>query len=167
MATRKDQKVKIGRKSKQDTPRPAPEGPLRNERTVKEVARAVMRRRSKALRALAGAPVTAMLIAERSETDDELADQFARLVATQRRSAAHDENDPGGVRGEKRVRVTVTLEEDLITLAQTFTGIKEMSALIRLALSELVDREMDNRLTALGRTEPNSKRVPRRRLPGK
>ena len=101
MATRKDQKVKIGRKSKQDIPRPAREGPLRNERTVKEVAHAVMRRRSKALRALAGAPVTAMLIAERSERDDELADQFARLVATQRRSAAHDENDPGGVRGGK------------------------------------------------------------------
>lgn len=167
MATRKDQKVNIGRKSKQDIPRPVPEGLLRNERTVKEVARAVMRRRSKALRALAGAPVTAMLIAERSERDDELADQFARLVATQRRLAAHDENDPGSERSEKRVRVTVTLEEDLITLAQTFTGIKEMSALIRLALSELVDLEMDNRLTALGRTEPDSKRVLRRRLPGK
>lgn len=167
MATRQDQKVKIGRKSKQDIPRPAPEGPLRNERTVKEVAHAVMRRRSKALRALAGAPVTAMLIAERSERDDELADQFARLVATQRRSAAHDENDPGGVRGEKRVRITVTLEEDLIRAAQSYTGIQQKSALIHTALAQLIQREAAKRLTAKGGTLPDLKEVPRRRLPGK
>lgn len=167
MATRQDQKVKIGRKSKQDIPRPAPEGPLRNERTVKEVARAVMRRRSKALRALAGAPVSAMLIAERSERDDELADQLAGLVATQRRSTDHDESDSGGVQSEKRVRITVTLGDDLIRAAQSYTGIKQKSALIHAALEQLIQREAAKRLTAKGGTLPNLKEVPRRRLPGK
>ena len=166
MATRKDQKVKIGRKSKQDIPRPAPEGPLRNERTVKEVARAVMRRRSKALRALAGAPVTAMLIAERSERDDQLAEQIAQSFQWRRLSKAQVENDLGGVRSKKRVRLTVTLEEGLIRAAQSYTGIKQKSALIQTALAQLIKREAANWLATMGGTIPELKEVRHRRPPG-
>ena len=166
MATRKDQKVKIGRKSKQDIPRPAPEGPLRNERTVKEVARAVMRRRSKALRALAGAPVTAMLIAERSERDDQLAEQIAQSFQWRRLSKAQVENDLAGVRSKKRVRLTVTLEEGLIRAAQSYTGIKQKSTLIQTALAQLIKREAANWLATMGGTIPELKEVRRRRPPG-
>lgn len=167
MATRKDQKVKKRRKSKHDVPRPAPEGPLRNEMTVREVARAVMRRRSRALGALAGADVTAMLIAERSERDDELAEQIARSFEWRRRSKAQVENDLGEVRSEKRVRVTVMLEDDLIKTAQSYTGIKQKSELIQTALTQLIQREAARSLIAMGGTMPQLKDVPRRRPPRK
>lgn len=100
---RKYQKSKSGPKSKQDKSRPAPEGPFRKEGTEKEVARIVMPRRWKALPA-AGA--VAALIAERDERDHELAEQITRSFEWRRRSKAHVENDLGGVRSEKRVRVT-------------------------------------------------------------
>jgi Arc/MetJ family transcription regulator len=108
-----------------------------------------------------------MLITERSERDDELAEQIARSVEWRRRSTAHVEDDLGGARDAKRARITVTLENDLIRNAQAFTGIKEKSALIRIALAQLVEREAARRLPALGGTMPDLKRVPSRKLPGK
>lgn len=167
MATRKDQKLKTRRKTKQDISRPALEGPSRKKGAAKDVARSVKPRRSKALGALAEAPVTAMLIAERGERDDELAEQIARLMAGRRRSTTHVENDPGGVRSKKRVRITVMLEDDLIKTAQLYMGIKQKSALIQTALTQLIEREAGRRLAAMGGTMPELKEVPRRRLPGK
>jgi len=164
VATRKDQKFKTRGKTKQDISRPAPEGPSRKAGAAEDGARALKPRRSKALDALAGAPVTAMLIAERKERDDELADQLARLVARERRSTAHDENDLNGVRSEKRVRVTVTLKDDLIRTAQSYTGIRQKSALIQTALTQLIEREAARRLAAIGGTMPKLKEVRRRRL---
>lgn len=167
MATRKDQKLKTRRRTKQDISRPALEGPSRKDGATEDGARSVKPRRSEALDTLAGAPVTAMLIAERKERDDELADQLTRLVARERRSTAHDENDLSGVRSERLVRITVTLEDDLIRTAQSYTGIKQKSALIQTALTQLIRREAARRLTAIGGTMPKLKEVRRRRLPGK
>ena len=127
----------------------------------------MQRRRRKALRALAAVDVSAMLIAERNERDDELAEQIARSFEWRRRSKAHVENDLSGVRSEKRVRVTVTLEDDLVRTAQSYTGIKQKSALIQIALTQLIEREAARRLAAMGGTMPKSKEVPRSRLPGK
>jgi Arc/MetJ family transcription regulator len=107
------------------------------------------------------------LIAERSERDDELFEQIARSFEWRRRSKAHVENDLGGVRSEKRVRITVTLEEDLIEIAEAFTGITDKSALIQIALTGLVTWEAARRLAATGGTMPESKEMPRGRLPGK
>jgi Arc/MetJ family transcription regulator len=67
----------------------------------------------------------------------------------------------------KRVRTTVTLEDDLIRKAQAYTGVKEKSALIRQALTQLVQREAARRLAALGGTMPELQRIPRRRMPRK
>lgn len=70
-------------------------------------------------------------------------------------------------RTAKRVRTTVTLEDDLIRKAQAYTGVKEKSALIREALTQLVQREAARRLAALGGTMPELQRIPRRRMPRK
>lgn len=167
MATRKDNQSKTKPKSKQSKSKPGSDFPFREDRTAEEVARTVMRRRMKALRTPGAVDITAMLIAERNEREDELVEQIARSVAWRRRSAAHVEDDLHCARDAKRARITVTLENDLIRNAQAFTGIKEESALIRIALTQLVEREAARRLAALGSTKPALKRVPRRRLPGK
>ena len=67
----------------------------------------------------------------------------------------------------KRMRTTVTLDNDLMRKAQAYTGLKEKSALIREALNQLVQREAARRLAALGGTMPDLQRIPRRRMPRK
>ena len=83
------------------------------------------------------------------------------------RSTVTIEDNPGGARSVKRTRTTVTLEDDLIRKAQAYTGVKEKSALIREALTQLVQREAARRLAALGGTMPDLQRIPRRRMPRK
>lgn len=61
------------------------------------------------------------------------------------------------------MRTTVTLDDDLIAAAEEFTGLKEKSALIRAALTALIERESARRLARLGGTEPGIKPIPRRR----
>jgi hypothetical protein len=167
LAPRKNNQSKTKPKFKQSKSKPGSDCPFGKDRTAEEVARTVMRRRKNASRTPDALDVTAMLIAERSERDDELADQIARSFAWRRRSTAHVQDDLGGARDAKRARITVTLENDLIRKAQALTGIEEKSALIRIALTQLVEREAAKRLAALGGTMPDLKRVPRRRLPGK
>ncbi len=65
----------------------------------------------------------------------------------------------------KRTRTTVTLDDELVRKAQLFTGVTEKAALIREALTQLVQREGDRRLAALGGSEPNFPDIPRRKLP--
>ena len=64
------------------------------------------------------------------------------------------------------MRTTVTLDDELVRRAQTYTGLKEKSALLRRALEELVAREAGRRLVKLGGTMPGLEEPPRRRLPG-
>ncbi|HKS88480.1 MAG TPA: type II toxin-antitoxin system VapB family antitoxin [Stellaceae bacterium] len=61
------------------------------------------------------------------------------------------------------MRTTVTLDDDLLADARFYTGIKETSALIREALTALVQREAARRLARLGGTMPDAKAAPRRR----
>jgi len=61
------------------------------------------------------------------------------------------------------MRTTVTLDDELIATAQEYTGVAEKSALIREALTALVQREAARRLAALGGSQPNLKPIPRRR----
>ncbi|SPE19098.1 Antitoxin VapB32 (modular protein) [Candidatus Sulfotelmatomonas gaucii] len=84
-----------------------------------------------------------------------------------RSSTVAIKDEPGGTGNVKRIRTTVTLEDDLIRKAQAYTGIKEKSALIRAALTQLVQREAARRLAALGGTMPDLQRIPRRRMPRK
>jgi Arc/MetJ family transcription regulator len=61
------------------------------------------------------------------------------------------------------MRTTVTIDDDLIAKARSYTGLKETSAVLRAALTALVEREAARRLALLGGTEPNLKAVRRRR----
>ena len=61
------------------------------------------------------------------------------------------------------MRTAVTIDDDLLAKARSFTGLKETSAVIRAALAALVEREAARRLARLGGTEPNLRVVPRRR----
>jgi Arc/MetJ family transcription regulator len=60
------------------------------------------------------------------------------------------------------MRTTVALDDDLVAKAQAFTGLHEKSALLREALTALIQRESARRLARLGGTEPDLKLVRRR-----
>jgi len=62
------------------------------------------------------------------------------------------------------MRTTVTVDDELLAKAQSYTGIQEKSALIREALKRLVEREAARRLARLGGSMPDLKPVPRRRM---
>ena len=61
------------------------------------------------------------------------------------------------------MRTTVTLDEALLSRAQLLTGVQERSALLKEALSALIQRESARRLARLGGTEPQLEGVARRR----
>ena len=61
------------------------------------------------------------------------------------------------------MRTTVTLDDELLAKAQSYTGIHEKSALIREALKRLIEREAARRLARLGGSMPDLKPAPRRR----
>ena len=61
------------------------------------------------------------------------------------------------------MRTTVTLDDELLSQARTFTGIQENSALIQQALKTLVQREAASRLARLGGSAPGLRAAPRRR----
>ena len=61
------------------------------------------------------------------------------------------------------MRTTIALDDELMKQAEHYTGIKEKAALIRLALSRLVQQEAARRLAALGGSDPSAEAAPRRR----
>ena len=61
------------------------------------------------------------------------------------------------------MRTTVTIDDDLLSKAAKYTGIKERSTLLRVALEALVQREAARRLARLGGSEPDLEIPPRRR----
>ena len=63
------------------------------------------------------------------------------------------------------MRTTIALDDELIRQAQQYTGITEKAALVKHALTQLVQREAARRLAALGGTMPDLKPIPRRRIP--
>ena len=62
------------------------------------------------------------------------------------------------------MRTTVALDDDLVRIAQEFTGVAEKTALLREALKALIERESARRLASLGGTMPELKNIPRRRM---
>jgi len=63
------------------------------------------------------------------------------------------------------MRTTVNLDDDLLASASEYTGVKERSTLLRMALESLIAREAGKRLAALGGTMPDLSAPPRRRPP--
>jgi Arc/MetJ family transcription regulator len=62
------------------------------------------------------------------------------------------------------MRTTLALDDDLLSEAQAYTGLKEKSAVVREALKALIERESARRLARLGGSVPDLKLVPRRRF---
>jgi Arc/MetJ family transcription regulator len=60
------------------------------------------------------------------------------------------------------LRTTLALDDELVAKAQQFTGLKEKSALVREALTALIERESARRLARLGGSEPQLVQTPRR-----
>jgi Arc/MetJ family transcription regulator len=61
------------------------------------------------------------------------------------------------------MRTTLNLDDDLLEEAQRLTGLSEKTALVRLALEALIERESARRLARLGGSEPELAEIPRRR----
>jgi Arc/MetJ family transcription regulator len=61
------------------------------------------------------------------------------------------------------MRTTISLDDELVSKAQAFTGLKEKSSLVREALKALIERESARRLARLGGSERTLKAPPRRR----
>lgn len=61
------------------------------------------------------------------------------------------------------MRTTLVLDDDLLAEAQRLTGTREKTALVRQALTALIERESARRLARLGGSEPEFAAVPRRR----
>ncbi|WP_421874125.1 type II toxin-antitoxin system VapB family antitoxin [Pararhizobium sp.] len=61
------------------------------------------------------------------------------------------------------MRTTVILDDELLEEAQELTDIKERSALLREALTALIQRESARRLALLGGSQPDLEHTPRRR----
>jgi Arc/MetJ family transcription regulator len=60
------------------------------------------------------------------------------------------------------MRTTLALDDELLAKAESYTGLKEKSALVREALKALIERESARRLALLGGTEPALQPIPRR-----
>jgi Arc/MetJ family transcription regulator len=61
------------------------------------------------------------------------------------------------------MRTTLALDDDLLADAQRLTGTMEKTALVREALTALIERESARRLALLGGAEPQLGDVARRR----
>jgi Arc/MetJ family transcription regulator len=61
------------------------------------------------------------------------------------------------------MRTTIVIDDDLLDAAQEYAGIKEKSALVKLALTSYVEAEAARRLARLGGSDPQATRTPRRR----
>ena len=62
------------------------------------------------------------------------------------------------------MRTTVTLDDELVKMAQEYTGITERTALLREALKTLIAREASRQLAQLGGTMPDLEYVRRLRV---
>jgi len=61
-----------------------------------------------------------------------------------------------------KMRTTLNLDDELLSKAQTLTGLSEKAALVREALQALIQRESAKRLARLGGSEPELEAIPRR-----
>ena len=62
------------------------------------------------------------------------------------------------------MRTTVALGDELLATAREYTGIQENAALLRAALTALIERESAQRLARLGGSDPEAA-APRRARP--
>ena len=63
------------------------------------------------------------------------------------------------------MRTTLNIDDGILKQASQLTGVREKTTLVRMGLEALISRRSAQRLAALGGTEPQAKRIPRRRPP--
>ena len=63
------------------------------------------------------------------------------------------------------MRTTLNIEDNLLDKASKMTGIKEKTALVKLGLEALIERESARRLARLGGTQKQLHAIPRRKGP--
>lgn len=63
------------------------------------------------------------------------------------------------------MRTTVTLDDTLMKIASEYSGVKEKSAVIEIALRSYIAREAGRRLARIGGSDPTAWAAPRRRPP--
>jgi Arc/MetJ family transcription regulator len=61
------------------------------------------------------------------------------------------------------MRTTLILDDDLLERARSLTGLKEKTAMVHAGLEALIARESARRLAALGGSERELRKAPRRR----
>jgi Arc/MetJ family transcription regulator len=61
------------------------------------------------------------------------------------------------------MRTTITIDDELLAKAKRFTRITSTSALVRQAITQLIQLEAGRRLAAMGGTDPTAWAAPRRR----
>ena len=64
------------------------------------------------------------------------------------------------------MQATITIDRDMLTKAQDYTGLRDTSALVDEALRALVERESSRALAKLGGSQPDLVAPPRRRFGG-
>lgn len=64
------------------------------------------------------------------------------------------------------MRTTLNIDDDLLGQAGEYTGETEKTALVRMGLEALIEREVARRLAALGGKMPTLKVSTRKRAPG-
>jgi len=62
------------------------------------------------------------------------------------------------------MRTTVTIDDDLLKKAKSYSGVEKVSELIDLALTKYVQHEASSRLAALGGSDPFAEITTRRRF---
>lgn len=67
------------------------------------------------------------------------------------------------VAGERIMRTTLNIDDELLAEAQRMTGMEEKTALVREGLRALIERESARRLAKLGGSQPQLRPVRRRR----
>ncbi|MBI4921351.1 MAG: type II toxin-antitoxin system VapB family antitoxin [Devosia nanyangense] len=61
------------------------------------------------------------------------------------------------------MRTTITIDDELLEKARTYSGVKETSTLVRMGLEAYVQRQAARRLAKMGGTQPGLEYIPRRR----
>lgn len=61
------------------------------------------------------------------------------------------------------MRTTLNIDDQILKKASKLTGVSEKTALVRLGLEALIAQESAKRLAALGGTEKQLKKIPRRK----
>ena len=61
------------------------------------------------------------------------------------------------------MRTTLAIDDEQLARARELTGIKETTALVREALTRLIQTEASRRLARMGGSDPNAEAGPRRR----